>query len=85
MPVSRNTVDLDARCRASTCVRKTPLIDFRPHRLRLLLQVNPLSRIPYFERSRGLLSVFMDSEEEADLESRMQSLVNEASTVGGVP
>lgn len=64
--------------------KKKP-VDSRTHRLRSLLQINPLSRLSYFERSRALLSVFMDSGEEAELELRMQSLVDEASTVGGAP
>ena len=48
-----------------------------------LQQVNPLVRIPYFERNRALLSVFLDSGEETDLEVGMQRLADEAAAVGG--
>ena len=54
-----------------------------PHRAPNVQQVNPLVRIPYFERNRALLSGFMDSGEETGLEVGMQRLADEAAAVGG--
>lgn len=46
-------------------------------------QVNPLARIPFFERCREMVSLFIGSGDAAQLQAGIQRLVGEATTPNG--